>query len=114
MFRTEQINEDTVIIFPGRSLDNSNAHEITNLLSKIQRDGLRYAIIDMKELEFLSSAGVGSILGVLGGFRDAGGDIVLCNVGERILHILEILDLRDFLTIEQNEESAKNYCLTRD
>ncbi len=72
---------------------------MSSLLSQMLKGGIRYAIIDMKELELLSSAEVRSILGVLGGFRDAGGDIVLCNVSDRILHVLEILDLRDFLTI---------------
>jgi len=114
VFRTEKVNEHTIIVHTGKHLDNSNAHEMTASLSEAQDAGFKHIIIDMSELEFLSSAGVGSILGVLGRSRDNGGDIVLCNVRDRILHILDVLDLCDFLTIKQDEQQARAFCLARD
>jgi len=114
VFKTEKISETTIVIYTSKSLDNSNAHEMTAALSEAQEAGYRYIIIDMRELEFLSSAGVGSILGVLGRSREDGGDIILCNVRDRILHILGVLDLCDFLTIKQDESAAREFCLAKD
>ena len=42
--------------------------------------------------------------------REAGGDIVLCNVSESISNILRVLDLVDFLTIESDTENALKTC----
>jgi anti-sigma B factor antagonist len=113
MITQDRIDENTVAICPGQTLDNSNAHEMTEILNTAQTDGYKYLILDMNGLEFLSSAGVGSILGSLGKTRDSGGDIILCNVPEKILHVLKILDLCDYLTIRQSREEARDLCAVK-
>jgi anti-anti-sigma factor len=110
MFQQRKIDEHSIVINPGTKLDNSNAHEMTQAITEAQADGNKHIFLDMSDLEFLSSAGVGVILGTVGVSRDAGGDIILCNPSSRILHILEILDLCDYLTIKQGEEAAQASC----
>jgi anti-sigma B factor antagonist len=100
------VNDNVIIIKPVRSLDNNNAHEMVDLITGLQEEGYKTIIIDMSELEFLSSAGVGSILGTIETSREAGGDIIICSVPESIFHILKILDLTDYLTISENQDKA--------
>ncbi len=100
------INDDVVVIKPIKTLDNNNAHEMVNIITGVQEDGYKTIVMDMTDLEFLSSAGVGSILGTIETSREVGGDIILCNVPESINHILDILDLIDYLTIRENKEKA--------
>ena len=69
-----------------------------------------YIILNLSGLEFISSAGVGSILGSVGTSRGMGGDIVLCNTSDKIRHIFEILDLCDYLTMVEDEETARGLC----
>jgi anti-anti-sigma factor len=102
---------DSIIIRPCRVLDNSNAHEMSKAISQAQVEGWKYIIIDMSELQFLSSAGVGSILGGVGRSRERGGDIILCDLPDKILHVLEILDLCDYLTIKSSGEIARDLCV---
>lgn len=102
--------DDTAIISPGRALDNSNAHEMVNTLTDLHQRGYKYIILDMNELAFLSSAGVGSILGTVESFREVGGDIVLCHVSEPISHVLVVLDLADYLTIRKTRDQALVEC----
>ena len=61
--KSTQLNDDTIIINPRRLLDNNNAHEMAENISQAQSRGFRFIIVDMAQLEFISSAGVGSILG---------------------------------------------------
>jgi len=110
-FTRRVLRDNTVVIDTGRVLDNNNAHEMVALISDCQAQGYVYVILDMARLEFLSSAGVGSILGTIEVSRDAGGDIVLCNVSPSILHILEVLDIAEYLKIRGNEEEATSACL---
>ncbi len=104
------LRDDTVVVDPGPVLDNQNAHEMVKIISTGEKKGYKYVIIDMARLEFLSSAGVGSILGTVQSFRERGGDIVLCNVSDHIRHILEVLDLADYLTIRSDEKEAAAMC----
>jgi len=107
---TDQINDDTILINPGRLLDNNNAHEMSEAVSQVLAKGFSFIIVDMSRLEFISSAGVGSILGAVELFRDAGGDLVLCNASENIVHILKVLDLVDYLTLKNNRNEAEKLC----
>jgi anti-anti-sigma factor len=113
MITQDRIDKASIVINPGTVLDNNNAHEMTEMLNAAQSDGCKYLILDMSELEFLSSAGVGSILGALGRTRESGGDIILCNVPDKIFHVLKILDLCDYLTIRQTTQEATEGCAAK-
>jgi len=109
-FSLEPCNDYTMSIDAGTRLDNNNAHDLVETLNLVQSNGYRYAIIDMKQLTFISSAGVGSILGSVDMYRSTGGDIILCNIPQEILHILRVLDLTEYLTIKGNAEDAVQFC----
>jgi len=102
----EPVNDMTVVFRPEQLLDNNNAYKMVEMITAAQAYGYRFIIIDMKQLEFISSAGVGSLLGTVGEFRNAGGDIVLCNVSENIMNILNVLDLADYFTIRSDQVEA--------
>lgn len=108
--RQQTLSDTTLLIETGTSLDNSNAHEMVNLITSAQSRGFINVILDMAALEFLSSAGVGSILGTVEMFREQGGDIYLCNLSENIRHVLEVLDLTDYLSIPANRREAAEVC----
>ncbi|MBN2226225.1 MAG: STAS domain-containing protein [candidate division Zixibacteria bacterium] len=102
----EPVNDATVILKPEQILDNNNAYKMVEMITAAQAYGYRYIIVDMAQLEFISSAGVGSLLGTVGESRANGGDIVLCNVSENIMNILNVLDLADFFTIRSDKDEA--------
>ncbi|MGD9140068.1 MAG: STAS domain-containing protein [bacterium] len=109
MISEKRLGIETIVLKPGKALDNTNAHEMTEAICKAQGEGFKNIILDMEELQLLSSAGVGSILGTVEISRDMGGDIVLCGAGDKIVHILEVLDLCDYLTIKSKDEVDKQY-----
>jgi len=110
MISRKAIDDHKIVINPGEVLDNNNAHEMAEAIAAAQDEGFQYLIVNMSDLEFLSSAGVGSILGAVEVSRESGGDVILCNVSEKIHHILDVLDLSEYLTIQANEEKACAHC----
>ncbi|MEW5924085.1 MAG: STAS domain-containing protein [Candidatus Zixiibacteriota bacterium] len=111
---SEQLTEDTIMIDPGGQLDNSNAHILSEAIARAQASGFKYIIIDMKRLEFISSAGVGSILGSVELLREVNGDIILCNASENIMYVLSVLDLTEYLTIRSSRIEAEELCGVRE
>jgi len=106
----EKLNDFTLVVNPGSVLDNNNAYEMVEIITAAQDNDYKYIILDMADLEFISSAGVGAILGTIETSRESGGDIILCNAAESIVHVLEVLDLAEYLTIKNNLEEAANLC----
>ncbi|MCK5125836.1 MAG: STAS domain-containing protein [candidate division Zixibacteria bacterium] len=103
---SEIIDDYTAVIVTGSELDNNNAHEMFEVIAEKQSKGHFRIIIDMQKLEFLSSAGVGSIIGTVETSRENGGEIILCGLSPTIEHILSVLDLDDYLTIAKDKETA--------
>jgi anti-anti-sigma factor len=110
MISRKEVDGNCIVLRPEKALDNSNAHEMTEEILRAQSEGHRYVILNLEALEFISSAGVGSILGSVGSSRTAGGDIILCNAPDKIRHVFEILDLCEFLTIVDDEAAARALC----
>lgn len=104
------LNDFTRIFKPCGSLDNNNAHEMVDLISSAQAEDFKFIIIDLADLEFISSAGVGSILGTVESSREIGGDIILCNASQSVLHVFAVLDLTDYLTFRSDEKEAADVC----
>ena len=107
----DKVDRDLMIITTGQVLDNNNAHEMVQVITSAQEQGYKYIVIDMTSLEFISSAGVGSFLGTIETSREAGGDIILCQARDEILHVFRVLDLLDYLTIKSTLEEARALCL---
>lgn len=104
------LNDNVIMIDPGRILDNNNVHEMVDMITTAQSNSFKYIIIDMKNLEFISSAGVGSILGTVEESRESGGDIIICNASDTIMHIFDVLDLKDYLTFKKTNDEARQFC----
>lgn len=107
MIPHQVINDEVALIRTGRELDNDNAHEMVQTIMELQNSGYKFILLDFSDLVFFSSAGVGSILGTIEISRELGGDIIICNASDKIMHILEVLDLIDFFTIIKTVEDAK-------
>ena len=114
VFAKRALQNDVLRIDTGKMLDNNNAHEMVATINEALEAGYHHIILDMGHLEFLSSAGVGSILGTVEMARRAGGDIILCDASPTILHVLEVLDLSDYLTIKADREEAAAVCGMKD
>lgn len=106
IFKVIAPNDITRVITPGTVLDNSNAEEFSTLLMDIYSSEIKHVIIDMKTLEFLSSAGIGAIVGTVELFRERGGDIVLAHVSDKVMSILQVLNLASYLTVSLSTEDA--------
>jgi anti-anti-sigma factor len=106
IFKMIAPEDDTRIIASGPTLDNSNAEEFSSLLMDLYSSDIRHVIVDMTSLEFLSSAGIGAIVGTVELFRERNGDIVLSSVSDKIMKILQVLSLSNYLTICTSTDEA--------
>lgn len=109
-FTVDTTQNDTRIVRTGTVLDNSNAEEFSSLLMELYSAGARNIIIEMATLEFLSSAGIGSIIGTVELFRERGGDIMMTQLSDKIMKILEVLDIANYLTLCASTDDAIARC----
>lgn len=109
-FETKRIRDHVLRVSVGTRLDNSNATAMLELIHRARSEGVRFLILDCQSLQFLSSAGVGSILGAVDGLRQEGGDIILCGLPDQPRRVLEVLDLLEYLAVSPSLAEAEARC----
>jgi anti-anti-sigma factor len=107
------IEDQIVVMTPKHTIDNSNVGEFLRAIDLAYSLGSQFVILDMHDLEFLSSAGVGAIFSFVEKFRKRKGDIVFCNLTDAIAYVLSELDVADYLTVKKTKEDALALCRSR-
>lgn len=93
----EQANDRLTVFLKGR-LDTITAPQLEGFLEK-ELEGITDLELDLKELEYISSAGLRVLLGAQK-LMSRKGSMKLFHVQESVMEILEITGFVDILTIE--------------
>lgn len=107
-FTTNKTENYIVIELRGSLLADVQSKDILQAASDyITNDDTKF-VIDLKDLKFINSSGLGMLLTLLTKARKSGGDVVLANVPEQVNNLLVITKLTAiFKTGESVEEAAK-------
>ncbi len=95
-----------VILKLKGSLDADTVYEWEAVLDKALKAKEYRLIMDLSELEYISSAGVGTFIGTIGEVRENGGDIVFLNVSSHVVRIFKLLGFTKLFKIMDDREEA--------
>lgn len=104
---------DVTIIELGGQLDAHTSQEFERFLEETVRDeGKQKLVLDFHGLEYISSAGLGVLMGLIEEVRAAGGDMKLAALPDKIYHVLDLLGFpivfQIFPTVAEAEKAFAN------
>jgi len=82
--------------------------EALKLRSEVKRAlaSSKHIVLDLTEVHYVDSGGLGAIVGALTSARGAGGDLKLAGMNERVRHVFHITKLLDIFEIHETVEKA--------
>ncbi len=80
-------------------LDTTTAPALEEIIGG-ELDGVKNLILDFKDLEYISSAGLRVLLAAQKAMNKAGGTMVIKNVCDEIKEVFDITGFSDILTVE--------------
>jgi anti-sigma B factor antagonist len=86
-----------------------NAHTVRQFegaLESLVGEGRYTILLDCKALSYISSAGLGAIMGLIETVRDHDGDILLCNLQENVYAIFDTLGFTQLYKVFSSEAEA--------
>ena len=86
-----------------------NAHTVRQFemaLEDLVNAGRYTILLNCRELSYISSAGLGAIMGLIETVRENHGDILLCNLSENVFTIFDILGFTQLYRVFPCEEDA--------
>jgi anti-sigma B factor antagonist len=106
---TEQYNA-VVIELKGNVMGGEDTKEFNDLLHKLTDDGKKNIILDLGEVKFMNSSGLGMLIGGLTTMKKAEGHLKLARVTDKIESLLIITKLITiFEFYETVDEAVKSF-----
>lgn len=101
----EKIGEITVLTVPGAHLDAGNIKEYKQAIDPVLKTASRL-VADLSKVDFVDSAGLGTLLSVLRQTTAAGGDFRLCGLTRPVRALFQLVRMHRVFGIYNDRAEA--------
>ncbi len=105
MLQHERIGDATVVTI-RTELDANTAHRAKEAMDELIQGGEIRLVVDLSNLDYIDSAGLGVLVSTLKGVRAKGGDLRLCGVKDPVKMIFDLTRLSKVFKIFPDREQA--------
>jgi anti-sigma B factor antagonist len=99
-----------VITLKGNVMGGPDGAKLHDTLHELRENGKKNVIVDLSKVKFMNSSGLGMLISGMTTMRNAGGDLRLANVADRIQSLLIITKLITvFKHFDSIEEAVQSY-----
>ncbi len=90
-------------------LDAHTFEKLDNNLQDLFDSGIYNIIVNLGDVEYISSAGAGVFIGAMAQAQENTGNIVLVNPTESVQEVFDLLGLSQIFTILESDADAKRF-----
>lgn len=99
-----------VLTLKGNVMGGPDGSKLHDTLHNLKEEGKKNIVVDLSKVKFMNSSGLGMLISGLTTMRNAGGDLRLANVADRIQSLLVITKLITvFKHYDSVEEAVSSY-----
>jgi anti-sigma B factor antagonist len=103
---TTSQHDGVFVIAFGGDIDVASAVTVRDALDRVIAAGHHRIVMDLDEVRFLDSTGLGVMVGRLKAVQDVGGDMQLVCTAPRIMRIMSITSLDEVFSIHATTDEA--------
>lgn len=109
----ENISGDVVVLTPaGNILGDPDTAAMRERIKGLIREGFLKIVIDLSRLEWVNSAGLGAMIAALTTLTQAGGDLRLARVTDKIKSLFLVTQLvKVFKTYESTDRAVASFII---
>jgi anti-sigma B factor antagonist len=96
------------VLYLSGFLDAHTAPKFEDGLQNLIREDRVKIIVNHRDLDYISSAGLGVFMGFIEEIRNKGGDIKLTNMSQKVFKVFDLLGFPALFEIFDKEEQAKD------
>lgn len=102
----EERRDGIVVLAPAGRLDTNTSGEFESRLLRELGAGARSLVIDLRGIDYVSSAGLRVLLVIAKKLREAGGQLTLCAMSPAVRQIFELSGFLTIFTVDTSRELA--------
>lgn len=100
------VNNNIAVIKVGGYIDTTTSAELEHALDDLLRNGVYDIVIDLGNVDYISSAGWGIFISEIKGIREKGGDLKLVRMIPDVYEVFELLEFHYILKAFDSLEDA--------
>ncbi|MEM6346830.1 MAG: STAS domain-containing protein [Bacteroidota bacterium] len=98
-----------ITVKPVGEIDAHSSIEVDEKLQELIASGHKFFHLDVSELTYISSAGLGVIISQLDLLNEKQGKLIISGPNEGVMEVFELLGLNQLLTILENDATVGTY-----
>jgi anti-sigma B factor antagonist len=99
-------NNAIILQLKGDLIGDEVGPQLVEVVSDAINDHLKNCIIDLKEVRYISSSGIGVLITMLTKMRNVGGEVYLTSPSEHVKKLLIITKLNNIFTVFDSPAEA--------
>ena len=103
--QTKQLRRCDVVVAIGR-IDSATVKGLHEALASIKENGRYNIVLDMKDVSYISSAGLGELIDTQTICKRHGGEVILADVPPRVTEVLDLAGLAPLFKVFANQTEA--------
>lgn len=107
-YETAKIANKFILKLKGDLIGDESGPKLVELVSDSLNDGVKVCIIDLSQVRYISSSGIGVLITMLTKMRNVGGEVFLTSPSEHVKKLLIITKLNNIFTVYDSLEEALN------
>ena len=102
---TQEVKRVSVMTVKGR-VDSATAPDLENALKQLVETEKTQIVLDLKDVEYMSSAGLRAMVSTLKAVKRVNGDLRLASPSSRVEEVLRLAGLTSIFSIYPNQKDA--------
>ena len=106
LINSREVSHVTIVDIQGRIVLGDEIHLLRDAVRNLVADGKRKIILNLAEVDYIDSSGVGELVGCFTTVRNAGGELKLLNLSQKVHDVLHVTKLYTVFDIREDEFHA--------
>jgi anti-anti-sigma factor len=101
------------VVKPSAILDSTKASALRKEINKLIEENANIILVDLQDVTFMDSSGLGALVLCLNTVRAAGGKFFLSSINEQIKVLFELTSMEEFFEIFPNQQECEKAFLNK-
>jgi anti-sigma B factor antagonist len=103
---TREVAHVTILDVHGRIVLGEEIGDLRDAVRNLVAEGKKKIVLNLAEVDYIDSSGVGELVGCFTTVRNAGGELKLLNLSQKVHDVLHVTKLYTVFDIRQDEFTA--------
>lgn len=106
-YTVEKQDKAHYLYIQGDLIGDEVGPRMVELVSDAINEGVKTFVVDLSEVRYISSSGIGLLITMLTKMRNVGGEVYLASPSEHVKKLLIITKLNNIFTVFESKEEAR-------